>query len=138
MASPYLLAAWAAGTSGDPAMTREIEAWRQDLAARGPHILGGTLEVRRCHDGSCPRRQDCGQRCGTVSSTGEFIASIDALWAALIAGARSSSRPHIRPPRGTRLRCARSIAIDHAAARKTRPCRAHPRPLRLGQLSPAA
>jgi hypothetical protein len=47
-ASPYLLAVWTGGTpaapSGDQAVTRMAEAWRQDLQARGLHVLGNALQ----------------------------------------------------------------------------------------------
>ena len=47
-AIPYLLAAWTDGTpavpSGDQAVTRGAQAWRQDVQARGLHVLGGALE----------------------------------------------------------------------------------------------
>src|ERR1700721_799382 len=47
-ARPYALAVWAGGTQAPPsvdqAVLAEADAWRQDVAARGLHILGGTLE----------------------------------------------------------------------------------------------
>jgi hypothetical protein len=80
-ASPYALAGWTGGTlaapSVDQAVTREVEAWRQDLAARGLHILGGTLEgadtatTLRVRDGKTLLAD------GPFFKTGEIIAGID-------------------------------------------------------------
>ena len=80
-AIPYLLAAWTDGTpavpSGDQAMTREVQAWRQDLQARGLQVLGGALEgadtatTLRVRDG----RTLLGD--GPFTKTGEFITGID-------------------------------------------------------------
>ena len=80
-ASPYLLAVWTGGTaavpSGDQAVTREAEAWRQDLQARGLHVLGGVLEgtdtatTLRVRDGKTLLGD------GPFVKTGEFIAGIN-------------------------------------------------------------
>jgi hypothetical protein len=80
-ASPYLLAVWTSGTpaapSGDQAVTWEAEAWRQDLNARGLHVLGGTLDgadtatTLRVRDGKTLLGD------GPFVKTGEFIAGID-------------------------------------------------------------
>jgi hypothetical protein len=80
-ASPYLLAVWTGGNaavpSGDQAVTREAEAWRQDLQARGLHVLGGVLEgadtatTLRVRDGKTLLDD------GPFVKTGEFIAGID-------------------------------------------------------------
>jgi hypothetical protein len=80
-ASPYALAVWMGGTQSAPspgqAVMREIEAWRQDLAARGLHILGGTLDgadtatTLRVRDGRTLLAD------GTFLKTGEFIADLD-------------------------------------------------------------
>ena len=80
-AIPYLLAVWADGTravpSGDQAVTREIEAWRQDVQARGLHVLGGVLEgadtatTLRVRDGKTLLGD------GPFVKTGEFVAGID-------------------------------------------------------------
>jgi hypothetical protein len=80
-ASPYLLAVWTGGTtaepSGDQVVTGEVEAWRQDLAARGLHVLGGALEgadtatTLRVRDGKTLLGD------GPFLKTGEFIAGID-------------------------------------------------------------
>ena len=80
-ASPYLLAVWSDGTpavpSGDPAVTREIEAWRQHLQAQGLHVLGGVLEAAdtattlRVRDGKTLLGD------GPFVKTGEFIVGID-------------------------------------------------------------
>jgi hypothetical protein len=49
-ASPYLLSMWTGGTpaapSGDQAVLDEGRAWRQDLEARGLHVLGNALGDR--------------------------------------------------------------------------------------------
>jgi len=80
-ATPYLLAVWTggslAGPSGDQAVTRGVEAWRQDLRARGLHVLGGTLEgadtatTVRVRDGETQLGD------GPFVKTGEFIVGID-------------------------------------------------------------
>ena len=80
-ASPYLRAVWSDGTpavpSGDPAVTREIEAWRQHLQAQGLHVLGGVLEAAdtattlRVRDGKTLLGD------GPFVKTGEFIVGID-------------------------------------------------------------
>jgi hypothetical protein len=80
-ARPYLLAVWTSATaavpSGDQAVTREAEAWRQDLQARGLDILGGALEgadtatTLRVRDGKTLLGD------GPFLTTGEFIASIE-------------------------------------------------------------
>lgn len=79
-ASPYALAMWAGGTQTPPValtLTREIEAWRQDLVARGLHILGGTLEGA---DTATTLRVPDGKKLlgnGPFFRTGEIIAAID-------------------------------------------------------------
>ncbi|HEY3952558.1 MAG TPA: YciI family protein [Streptosporangiaceae bacterium] len=80
-ASPYGLAMWTGGTPAAPpvdqALIQDVAAWRQDLAARGLHILGGTLEgadtttTLRVRDG----RTLLGD--GPFFKTGEIIAAID-------------------------------------------------------------
>jgi hypothetical protein len=80
-ASPYLLAVWTGGTravpSGDQAVMREVEAWRQDLQARGLRVLGGELEgadtatTLRVRDGKTLLGD------GTFIKTGAFITGID-------------------------------------------------------------
>ena len=63
--------------SGDQAVTRGVQAWRQDLQARGLHVLGGALEgadtatTLRVRDG----RTLLGD--GPFTKTGEFITGID-------------------------------------------------------------
>ncbi len=80
-ASPYLLAAWTGRTPaappGEQALTREIKAWRQDLQARGLHILGAELEGA---DTATTLRVRGGKTLlsnGTFIKTGEFITGID-------------------------------------------------------------
>jgi hypothetical protein len=80
-ASPYALLVWTDGspaaTSADEALRRELEAWRQDLAARGLRILGGTLEgadtatTLRVRDGKTLLAD------GPFFATGEVIDGID-------------------------------------------------------------
>ena len=82
-ASPYLLAAWTGRTpaapSVDQAVTREVKAWRQDLQARGLHILGAELEGP---DTATTLRVRAGKTLlgdGTFIKTGEFITGIDVI-----------------------------------------------------------
>jgi hypothetical protein len=82
-ARPYLLISWMSGTSAAPAgqlaAAQETGSWRQDLQARGVHLLGSALQgpdtartVRR-HEGVT--RVDAGPFTGTA----EFIAGLDVL-----------------------------------------------------------
>ena len=80
-ASPYALAVWTGGTpaapSADQAVMREVKAWRQDLQARGLHVLGGALEGA---DTATTLRVRAGKTLlgdGTFINTGEFITGID-------------------------------------------------------------
>jgi hypothetical protein len=80
-ASPYLLAVWTGRTRaappGDQAMTAEVKAWRQDLQARGLHILAAEL---RGADTALTLRVRGGKTLvsnGTFIKTGEFITGID-------------------------------------------------------------
>ena len=80
-ARPYALAVWAGGTQAPPsagqAALAEADAWRQDVAARGLHILGGTLAggdtvtTLRVRDGKTMLAD------GPFFATGEYIAVID-------------------------------------------------------------
>jgi hypothetical protein len=80
-ASPYLLIMWVSGTpaapSGDQALLDEAEAWRQDLVARGLHVLGNALGGRdtattvRVRDGESLLSD------GPFTGTGEFAAGIE-------------------------------------------------------------
>jgi hypothetical protein len=79
--SPYALAVWAGATPPAPpvdqAVTEQIEAWREDLALRGLHILGGTLEgadaatTLRVRDGKTLLAD------GPFFKTGEIITGLD-------------------------------------------------------------
>ncbi len=80
-ASPYLLIMWMGGIPaapfGDQAVMEEGDAWRQDLVARGLHVLGNALEgpgtatTVRVRDGQTLLSD------GPFTQTGEFIAGID-------------------------------------------------------------
>lgn len=109
-ASPYLLAVWAGGTvaplPGDQAVTREAQAWRQDLQARGLHILGAELKGA---DTATTLRVRGGKTLlgdGTFITTGEFITGIDVVGCAdrqqaiQLAAAHPAARYHpieVRP-----------------------------------------
>jgi hypothetical protein len=80
-ASPYLLAVWTAGTAAaahaEQAVTRDVQAWRQDLQARGLHILGAELQGP---DTATTLRVRGGKTLlgdGTFLKTGDFITGID-------------------------------------------------------------
>jgi hypothetical protein len=80
-ARPYTLAVWAGGTQAPPSVDQAVlaegDAWRQDVAARGLHILGGTLEdadtvtTLRVRDGKTMLAD------GPFFATGEYIAVIE-------------------------------------------------------------
>ena len=80
-ASPYLLAVWTtaspAAPSGDQLAAQEAKTWRQDLQARGLHILGGALDgadtatTLRVRDGKTLLGD------GPSTTTAEFIAGFD-------------------------------------------------------------
>jgi hypothetical protein len=81
--SAYLLAVWTGGTAAAPpgaqAVTREVKAWRQNLQARGLHILGAELEDP---DTATTLRVRGGKTLlgdGTFIKTGEFITGIDVI-----------------------------------------------------------
>ena len=74
---PWLGEAAAAFGPGDQAVTREAQAWRQDLQARGLHILGAELKGA---DTATTLRVRGGKTLlgdGTFIKTGEFITGID-------------------------------------------------------------
>jgi hypothetical protein len=80
-AIPYLLTAWMGGTPAAPfddqVVMAECDAWRQDLAARGLHILGNALHgpdtatTVRVRDGKTLLGD------GPLTTTAEYIAGID-------------------------------------------------------------
>jgi hypothetical protein len=80
-ARPYLLIMWMGATTaappGDETLTRESEAWRQDLQARGLHVLGNALQgpdtatTVRVRDGKTLLSD------GPFTQTEEFIAGFD-------------------------------------------------------------
>ena len=121
-AIPYLLAAWTGGTaavpSGDQAVTREVQAWRQDLQARSLHVLGA--ERWRARTRPRPSASATGRRCSATGHSSRPGSSSPAstLSAALTASRPSSSRPRTRPPGTTRSRCAHSRTDDKPAAQR--------------------
>jgi len=80
-ARTYLLIMWMGGTQAaaldDEAVVQEGEAWRQDVAARGRHILGNALQgpdtamTVRVRDGNALLSNE------PCTGTTEFIAGID-------------------------------------------------------------
>jgi hypothetical protein len=80
-ARPYLLSVWMGGPSAAPfdgqAVIDEVDAWRQDLEARGLHILGNALggadtaTTIRVRDGETQLSD------GPFNETNGFIAGID-------------------------------------------------------------
>jgi hypothetical protein len=80
-ARPYALVVWAGGTqappSADPAVLAETDAWRHDVAARGLHILGGTLEGADTITTLRVRNGKTLLADGPFFATGEYIAAID-------------------------------------------------------------
>jgi hypothetical protein len=77
--TPFLLAAWvgAGAPFDDQALMDESEAWRQDVEARGLHVLGNALEgpdtatTVRVRDGETLIGD------GPLTGPEEFIAGID-------------------------------------------------------------
>jgi hypothetical protein len=79
--TPYLLTAWMGGTPAAPFDDRvfmgQVEAWRQDLEARGVHVLGNALEgpdaatTVRVRDGETMIGD------GPFAEIQEFVAGID-------------------------------------------------------------
>jgi hypothetical protein len=80
-ASPYLLIMWMGGTpaapSDDQAVMQEVEAWRQDLQARGLHVLGGALQGTDTATTIRARDGETRLSGGPFTKTEEFIAGID-------------------------------------------------------------
>ncbi len=79
--TPYLLAGWLGATPAvpldDAAVRQECEVWRQDLRARGLHVLGGALAGA---DAATMVRVRDGQTLltdGPFMQAGEFIADLD-------------------------------------------------------------
>jgi hypothetical protein len=108
--TPYLLTRWMGETlaapSGDRAVLAEDEAWRQDLATRGLHILGGALGSPEEATTVRVRGGQTLLSTGPGSSTGAFIAGIDVVGCAdrqqaiQLAAAHPSARYHaieVRP-----------------------------------------
>jgi hypothetical protein len=81
--SPYALAAWTAAgeavPTADKAMAREVETWRQGLAARGLLILGGTLHGPETATTLRVRAAQTLLSDGPFLPTGELITVIDAV-----------------------------------------------------------
>jgi hypothetical protein len=80
-ASPYLLSTWMGGTpaapSGDRAVLDEGGAWRQDLEARGLHVLGSALGGADTATTVRVRGGETLLSDGPGIETEEFIAGID-------------------------------------------------------------
>lgn len=75
--APYLLMMWMDGTADEAVVMREGEAWRQDVKARGLHVLGDPLQG--ADTATTVRVRDGETRLGDGPFTGteEFIAGID-------------------------------------------------------------
>ena len=120
-ASPYLLAVWTdrtpAAPPGDQAVMPQVKAWRQDLQARGLHILGAELEGA---DTATTLRVRSGRRCSATGRSSRPGSSSPASTssAALTATRPSSSPPRTQPPATTRSRYARSRTDDTPAAQR--------------------
>lgn len=73
----YLLMMWMDGTADEAVVMREGEAWRQDVKARGLHVLGDPLQG--ADTATTVRVRDGETRLGDGPFTGteEFIAGID-------------------------------------------------------------
>ena len=78
---PYALMVWAGGTQAPPAVDEavlaEADAWRQDIAARGLHILGGTLEGAATVTTLRVRGGKTLLADGPFFAAGEYVAVID-------------------------------------------------------------
>jgi len=107
---PYLLAVWAGGPAALPPVGQDVlaeaETWRQEVAARGQHILGGTLEgpdtitTLRVRDAKTLLAD------GPFFATGEYVAALDVVTCAdkeqaiQLAAAHPAARSHpieVRP-----------------------------------------
>jgi hypothetical protein len=76
-ARPYLLAAWRGETPAADESQAEVQAWRQDVAARGFHVLGDPLGGQ---DTATTVRVRGGQTLlsdGPYLLAGQFVAGID-------------------------------------------------------------
>lgn len=125
-ASRYLLAVWTGRTPaappGDQAVMAQVKAWRQDLQARGLHILAAELEGA---DTATTLRVRGGK---TLLRGGRSSRPVSSLPASTSSAARTATRPSSSPPRTpppatTRSRYARSRTDDHThrAARPALP-----------------
>jgi len=80
-ARPYALAVWAGGTQAPPSLDQAVlaegDAWRQEAAARGLHILGGTLEGAETVTTLRVRAGKILLADGPFFPTGEYIAAIE-------------------------------------------------------------
>ncbi len=80
-AHPYALAVWAGGTQAPPLLDQALLAeggvWRREAAARGLHILGGTLEGADAVTTLRVREGKILLADGPFFTTGEYIAAID-------------------------------------------------------------
>ena len=80
-ARPYLLIRWMGGTPAAPlddeAVTQEGETWRQDLEARGLHVLGNALQGPATATTVRVRDGDTLLSSAPCTGTEEFIAGLD-------------------------------------------------------------
>lgn len=80
-ATPYLLGAWAADSPtalpDDKKLVAECESWRQDVRARGVHVLGNELGGRDTATTVRVRDGKTVLSAGPSGATGEFMTSID-------------------------------------------------------------
>jgi hypothetical protein len=80
-ATPYLLIMWQSGTPAAPfddqAVREESDAWRQDVAARGLHILGDALGTREAATTVRVRNGETLLSEGLSTGAGDSIAGIE-------------------------------------------------------------
>ena len=98
-AQPYLLVTWTA--AGDRAMTDEDEDWRQDLCARGLHVLGSALggaaeaATVRVRDGQTLLSHQPATGTGTYITGADVVTCTDRQQAIELAAAHPAARDHV-------------------------------------------